>query len=59
MDDLLNEERMVKLWIQRAHGCPEAADVYIRGAEHGLGPEWFAYHHAPSNLALWCLFMLK
>ena len=59
MDDLVNQERMVKLWIQRAHGRPEVADVYIKGAEEGLGPEWFAYHHARSSLALWCVFMLK
>ena len=59
MDDLVNQERMVMLWIQRAHGNPEAADVYIKGAKEGLGPEWFAYHHARSNLALWCVFMLK
>jgi len=59
MDDLVNQERMLKLWIQRAHGNPEAADLYIEGAKDGLGPEWFAYHHARSSLALWCVFMLK
>lgn len=58
-DDLVNQERMIKLWIQRAHGNPEAADIYINGAEKGLGPEWFAYHHARSSLALWCVFMQK
>jgi len=59
MDDLVNQDRMVKLWIQRAHGNPESVDVYINGAEEGLGAEWFAYHHARSSLALWCVFMLK
>jgi hypothetical protein len=59
MDNLVNQERMVRLWVQRAHGRPEANDVYIKGAEDGLGPQWFAYHHARSSLALWCVFMLK
>jgi hypothetical protein len=59
MDDLVNQERMVNLWVQRAHGRPEATDVYIKGSEKGLGTEWFAYHHARSSLALWCVFMLK
>ncbi len=59
MDDLVNQERMVKRWIQLAHGRQEASDVYIKGAEDGLGPEWFAFHHARSSLALWCVFMLK
>lgn len=59
MDDLVNQGRMVKLWIQRAHGNPAATDVYITEAEEGLSPGWFAYHHARSSLALWCVFMLK
>jgi hypothetical protein len=33
--------------------------MYIRGAEEGLGPKWFAYQHAKSTLALCCHFMLR
>ena len=59
MDDLVNHEGMVKRWIHWAHGRPKANDGYIKGAEDGLDHEWFAYHHARSSLALWCVFMLK
>lgn len=59
MADLVNDPRFTNLWIKWAHGQPENSDVYIKGAEEGLGPEWFAYHHARCGLALWCVFMTK
>jgi DUF2934 family protein len=59
MDALVNDERILKRWIHLKHGNPEATDVYLKDAEHGLAPEWFAYHEARSSLALWCVFMLK
>lgn len=59
MDDLVNQERVVRQWVRWAHGRSEAVDSYIKEAEAGLGPDWFAYQHARSGLALWCVSMMK
>lgn len=45
--------------IRRDHGNVEDQELYIQEAENGLGPEWFAYHHQKSVLALYAVFMLK
>ncbi len=59
MSNFINDPQILDRWIQLAHGHPKTCDLYIVGAENGLGPQWFAYHHSRSCLALWCIFMLK
>lgn len=59
LEDLVNQDQMVKLLIKVFHGCSENKDSYIVGAENDLGHEWFAYQHARGILALFCVFMLK
>lgn len=43
--------------VANVHGVEEDSDLYIRGAKRGLGPEWFAYHHAKETQALICHFL--
>lgn len=57
--DLISREAFIKHRIEKVHGNPEHKDLYIRGADQGLGPEWFAYHEARSARALCCVFMMK
>ena len=59
LSDLMTRDDFVRWRVQRCHGNPAESDIYIRGAEQGLGPDWFAYHEAKSTLALFCHYMSK
>lgn len=52
-------ENFVRWWVIKDHGNPDDEELYIPGAETGLGPEWFAYHHAKANVSLCCHFISK
>lgn len=55
--DLFARTDFTEFLVKRDHGNEADQELYIRGAEQGLGPEWFAYHNARSTLALYCVFM--
>ena len=57
--DLMGREHFIQRRIKMIHGNQTAPDLYIKSAEQGLGPEWFAYHDTRSTLALCCVFMMK
>jgi hypothetical protein len=57
--DLMGHKAFINWRIKRVHGDQSVTDLYIKGAERGLGPEWFAYHETRSTLALCCVFMMK
>ena len=57
--NLMGRKDLTEFLIKRDHGNPEDQELYINGAEQGLGSEWFAYHNARSTLALYCVFMSK
>jgi hypothetical protein len=59
LSDLMARKDFTEFLIKRDHGNPADQGLYIKGAEQGLGPEWFAYHNARSTLALYCVFMSK
>ncbi len=52
-------EKFVRWWVKKDHGNPDDEELYIPGAETGLGPEWFAYQHAKANVALCCHYVCK
>jgi hypothetical protein len=57
--DLVGNPRFLQYIIRRDHGNIHDPELYIKGAEHGLNAEWFAFHHAKSLLALYDVFLLK
>lgn len=57
--DLMSCEELVKWRVRNDHGKSADTELYIQGAENGLGAEWFAYQHAKSSWALCCHFMSK
>jgi hypothetical protein len=59
LSDLMAQHEFIAWRVRKDHGDPTDTELYIRGAEQGLGPEWFAYQHAKSTLALCCHYMLR
>ncbi|GEM_PF-4236873 len=59
LSDLMGRHDFIAWRVRMVHGNPAVADLYIQGAEQGLGPEWFAYQEAKSALALCCHFMMR
>ena len=59
LSDLIARHEFIAWRVNRDHGNPADTELYIREAEQGLGPEWFAYQHAKSTLALCCHYMSK
>jgi hypothetical protein len=57
--DLVSKPEFLQYVIRRDHGNVQDSELYIKGAEHGLSAEWFAFHHAKSLLALYGVFLLK
>ena len=57
--DLMQRPDFTEFLIKRQYGNQADQYWYVKGAEHGLGSEWFAYHSARSRLALYCVFMSK
>jgi hypothetical protein len=57
--DLMWRKDIMEFLTKRDHGNPKDQELYIKGAEQGLGSAWFAYHNARSTLALCCVFMSK
>lgn len=59
LSDLMARHEFIAWRVSRDHGNRTDTELYIQGAEKGLGPEWFAYQHAKSTLALCCHYMAK
>lgn len=59
LDDLMARDEFIQWRVRKDHGNEEDANLYIRGAEQGLGPEWFAHQHAKATQALCCHYMSK
>lgn len=59
LSDLMARHEFIEWRVRRDHGNSSDSELYIRGAEQGLGPEWFSYQHAKSTLALCCHYMLR
>lgn len=59
LSDLMRRHELVAWLVKKDHGNPADTELYIQGAEQGLSPEWFAYQHAKSMLALWCHYMWR
>lgn len=59
LSDLMARHEFIAWRVRSDHGKPTDTELYIQGAEEGLGPEWFAYQHAKSTLALCCHYMAK
>jgi len=57
--DLVGRKEFLQYVISRDHGKVNDPELYIKGAEHGLSADWFAFHHAKSLLALYGVFLLK
>jgi hypothetical protein len=56
--DLASKE-CTQFLIRKYHGNSAHQELYIKGAEKGLGTQWFAHHLVRSMLALYCVFKSK
>lgn len=52
-------DRFARWRVAKDHNDPDDKELYIPGAEGGLGPDWFAYHNARGFVALCCHFISK
>ena len=59
LSDLMARHEFIAWRVRQVHGNSADTELYIRGAEQGLAPEWFAYQHAKSTLSLCCHYMRR
>lgn len=59
LNDLMARDEFIQWRVRNDHGNEKDAELYIRGAKQGLGPEWFAHQHAKATQALCCHYMSK